>query len=80
MAAGDYALTVPQIKQAAELYLDGNSRREVARFFDVSEEAVKSALRLEGVRMRPRSEAATLAMQKWKQSRKRTSSVFQQAA
>jgi hypothetical protein len=80
MAAGDYALTVPQIKQAAELYLDGNSRREVARFFDVSEEAVKSALRLEGVRMRPRSEAATLAMQKWKRSRKRTSSVFQQAA
>jgi hypothetical protein len=80
MAAGDYALTVPQIKQAAELYLDGKSRREIARFFDVSEMAVRSALKHQKVPMRPRVEAVGIAMQKWKLSRKRTSSVFQQAA
>lgn len=72
----NYALTVPQIKRAAELYRDGHSRRDLARHFGVSEGAVRNALRLEAVPMRERKAAAVTGLQRWSRERKRKASAF----
>jgi hypothetical protein len=75
----NYALTMPQVKQAAELYRDGYSRRQIAKFFDVSDTAAKNALILAGVTFRERKSAAVLGLQHWKKQRRRVASVFQLA-
>lgn len=78
MPGRNYALTTHQIRHAAELYRDGYSRGEVARVFAVSEMAVRNALALAGVPMRPRREAAIAGLHKWMVARRRVSSVFEQ--
>jgi transposase len=60
----NYALNMPQIKQAAQLYRIGMSRRQVAAHFNVSERAVTSALRYVGQPLRERKYAAAFALSK----------------
>jgi hypothetical protein len=72
MAKGDYALTVPQIRRAAELYADGYSRRQIAAYFGCSDTAAGNALRLAGVQFRDRKSAAILGLQHWMKSRRTT--------
>jgi transposase len=64
MACGDFALTVPQMREAARLYQEGKSRRQVAQHFGVSAKAVTNSLRYQGVSMRPRVEALRLSKRK----------------
>lgn len=75
----NFALSAPQIKQAAELYADGFSRRELAAYFDVSEGAVRNALALSGVQMRERKSAAVLGLQRASRERQRKASAFRPA-
>lgn len=53
----NYALLAPEVKQAAQLYESGLSSRQIAARFHVSQQAVKSALKLMGVQMREKHEA-----------------------
>jgi hypothetical protein len=75
MAKGDFSLTVPQMKKAAELYGSGFSRRQIGDYFGVSDTAAGNALRFMGVTFRDRAEAATLGLQHWKKARRRVASV-----
>lgn len=50
----NYALTMNKCRQAAGLYQQGYSIRQVAAHFEVSHRAVRSALRLLGVAPRPK--------------------------
>jgi hypothetical protein len=76
----NYALTMPQVKKAAELYERGYSRRQIAAYFDVSDTAAKNALVLAGVKFRERKAAAVLGLQHWSLSRRRVASVFHLSA
>jgi predicted transcriptional regulator len=58
MATGDFALTVPQMRQAAQMYGEGRSQRAIAQALGASRTAVRSALRHHGVSPRPQKEAA----------------------
>jgi hypothetical protein len=53
MATGDFALTVPQMRQAAQMYGEGRSQRAIAQALGASRTAVRSALRHHGVSPRP---------------------------
>lgn len=53
MAAGDFALTTPQMRQAAHLYQTEHwSARQIADHFGVSKNAVQNALSYMGVQPR----------------------------
>lgn len=56
----NYALLAPEVKQAVELYKSGLSARQIAARFHVSQQAVRSALKLMGVPMRDKLEARRL--------------------
>ncbi len=61
MARGDYALKVPEMKEAARLYTEKLwSASQIAYHFGVCPSAVKNALRFQGVQMRDRVEALRL--------------------
>lgn len=57
----NFALKLPQMRKAAELYLDGHSRREVAKRLRCTDSAVRSALRVMNVKPRPQPSATVLA-------------------
>lgn len=71
----NYALNTAQIKRAAELYADGYSRRDIGNYFGCSDSAAAAGLRLAGVKLRTKSEAATLSNAARKKPR-RVASVF----
>jgi predicted DNA-binding protein YlxM (UPF0122 family) len=53
----NFALTMNQCKRAADLYRAGYSIDQIADYFGRSHMAVRNALKLLGVQMRPRVEA-----------------------
>jgi hypothetical protein len=58
----NYALTVPQIKEAAKLYAKGYSMIDLEAHFGVSRQAVKNGLLLAGVKLRTRVHAMEIAL------------------
>lgn len=60
MASGDFALKAPQMREAADLYRQGYSHRQIAARFRVSACAVKNALAYMGVPPREKIEARKL--------------------
>lgn len=60
MAAGDFVLTVPQMKEAARLYARGLSLRQIADSFGRSQNAVKNALGYLQVPLREKHHARRL--------------------
>ncbi len=60
MPAGDFALRVPEMRQAVQMYESGRSMRQIADKFGVSQHAVKNALTYCGVARREKQEARRL--------------------
>lgn len=56
----NYALRAPEVKQAAQLYESGLSLQQTADRFNVSRQAVISAMKLMGVQRREKHEARRL--------------------
>lgn len=56
----NYRLNMPQAKEAARLYAENHSLRQIAESFGVSQFAVASAIEAVGAELRSREEGARL--------------------
>lgn len=70
------ALTPEQDEQAAMLYLEGSSRRQIAAAYAVSDMAVRNALARKGIRMRSRTQALNTTRNPARFQHRRASSVW----
>jgi hypothetical protein len=58
----NFALTLPQIREAVQMYGKGNSLGDLERHFGCSRTAIRNALRLAGVKLRERKHAVQVAL------------------